>query len=159
MKNEVEDLSLTAETMANLIRENKLKELKELYLDKGVTPNLMVKMKNSPKGKVTLLSVAILSGRFDIIKLLLEYNADVNKPDTDLRTPIIKVFIIGNRNNILKIFKLLLKYNPNLTQKDNMGDTFMAYAEERSLENEVEEILKKHKSKLKLGSFGKFLDL
>jgi len=60
----------------------------------------------------------------EIIKILIEAKADVNKPDEQGRTPLIS----AARNNNIEAFKLILTANANVNSQDNAGNTALIEA-------------------------------
>ncbi|EKT4501901.1 ankyrin repeat domain-containing protein [Flavobacterium psychrophilum] len=77
---------------------------------------------NSTSG--TALMASVMSGDINILKKLLEHNANVNITDKNQKTALIYACFF----NKTEIAKLLLKAETNINHKDNDGKTALDYA-------------------------------
>lgn len=85
-----------------------------------------------------LLSCAALQGSTDIIKLLLDHGADVNRKDTHGQTPLILAAWQGDAEDV----KLLLDKHADVTLRDATGKTALMWAQTENHKS-VQEMLKK----------------
>ncbi|PHZ08986.1 ankyrin, partial [Rhizopus microsporus ATCC 52813] len=67
----------------------------------------------------TPLHEAALRGKTDIVRLLLEYNADVNSRGADLDTPLHD----AAENGHTEVVQLLLEYGADMTIANSKGQT------------------------------------
>ncbi len=79
---------------------------------------------------------------FDIVKLLLQYGADVNA-----RGEYGSAIIYACKYWSYKVFKLLIEYGANLNEKDYNGKTLLKLAYERG-DRDILNIVKKYESKI-----------
>lgn len=106
----------------------KSKKTLKILLDHKINPNIQ------NNNKFTALMFASKCFDFEIIKLLLDYNADPNMVDFYGSTPLLiycdyslKMFspICSNNTNSMKIIKLLLKYNTDPNIKNHDGSNIL----------------------------------
>lgn len=76
--------------LAEAVRFGKLREARRL-LEEGADPNTWDEKEGDP-----VLVVAIKNDDEEFVDLLLEYEADVNAPDDNLRTPVFEAILTGN---------------------------------------------------------------
>lgn len=92
-----------------LLKNDKIRVNTRNYHDSGHTP----------------LINAVIRGYYDLVELLLETGrVKIDKRDSDLRTPLMHAAI----KDKLKCTKILLKYGPDLTLTDRLGNTAVYYA-------------------------------
>ena len=95
----------------------------EFLLKKGVDPNF-----KSSQG--TAIHGAAYKGYFEIVKILINYKADVNMMDANKSTPLIYSVIFGHAD----IAELLFKNGADINHKDGTNQSALEYA--ISLKNE-----------------------
>jgi ankyrin repeat protein len=78
---------------------------------------------------VPLLSLVILERRFDVARLLLDHNADIHRPDSDLFTPLMYATIANNADFIA--YMLSHDPAPDPESRDSVGYTALALAAAR----------------------------
>ena len=72
----------------------------------------------------TPLSYAVSRGHLDVVKLLLQYNANIDFKDNEGRTPLSRAASSG----YLAMVKLLIQHNADIDSKDIKGRTPLFYA-------------------------------
>ena len=72
----------------------------------------------------TPLSYAVSRGHVDVVKLLLQYNANIDFKDNEGRTPLSRAAFSG----YLAMVKLLIQHNADIDSKDMKGRTPLFYA-------------------------------
>jgi ankyrin repeat protein len=97
-----------------IINSEKLDELKNI-LESGVDINV-------PGGADTLLSAAVNTGNIEIVKLLLDYDADTDIKDEDGTTALFSEEVD------IDILKLLLDYGADVNIQDNKGKSALFYS-------------------------------
>lgn len=101
----------------------------EALLKHGAEPNV------SSKYGITSVCCAVLWGNIKILKILLEYGADVNKgSENKYMTPLMYASVCGK----YKTVKLLLEYGADVNKELLCGTTAKSCAEEKGYENIVE---------------------
>ena len=101
------------ESLAEAVRFGNLGEARRL-LAKGANPDAWDKQEGD-----CVLVVAIKNDDEELVDLLLEYEADVNAPDDNLRTPIFEAILTGN----LSILKSVLKAGAMVNIKNDRNET------------------------------------
>ncbi len=76
----------------------------------------------------TPLQYAARTGRPDIAKLLISYNADINHADENGMTPLMEAAGLGHGTTV----EVLLRHGADPLQRDRAGRTALTYAEENS---------------------------
>ena len=115
---------------AKKILENKgVKYTKKSFLqavknNDAVVVKLFLQAKASPNSTealtgIPILSLAIANGSVDVVKLLLEHSADVNKESDDKTTPLIVSSAFNNQD----ILNLIIQGKANVNVKNNAGIT------------------------------------
>lgn len=75
-------------------------------------------------GKHTTLTYALANNKLNAYLKLLEMGADVNKKNKDENTPLMEAVKTGNEKTVEET----LKYNPNIDEKNNAGNTALILA-------------------------------
>ena len=128
--------------------------------DKNKITNLINnKIKSNPKIDINMqdndgdspLHIAIFLANYDIIKILLDNNANVNLVDKWGQTPIHRLYFCLNNTNLLKILELLINYKCNFHKQDVNGNTILHLTLKQliKLNIKINNILKKFVLKLK----------
>lgn len=118
-------VNITSKSLIDSVVHGKIKALKVL-LDGGADPNTTV-FDNIP-----ILSIAIISvfdgkgAEENILKLLIERNADINKGDTNFRTPLMFSCMYPHCSETIVDF--LLMHGADVSLKDRFGNTALDYA-------------------------------
>jgi len=97
-------------------------EIKKLRIFLAENPD-NIKQKDKKTG-LTLLHKAAAKGHFDICKLLIEKNAEINAIDNSERTPL----HLASFNGHLGIVELLIKNGADLLKRDRNGGTCLHFA-------------------------------
>jgi ankyrin repeat protein len=103
-------------------------EILELFLQHKETD---INKRDKKTMQITPLMLACSENKENIVKLLLEYGADVNLQDENGLTALIH----SNNNNIIE---LLLKYGADVNLSTNNGKTVFDYAEEIKTQEGIE---------------------
>jgi ankyrin repeat protein len=101
--------------LVKAIKENNLKKVKELIS----TVNINRTFKNNRDKEQTPLQYAVESGFTEIVKLLIENGADLNKSNNDGCTPLHLAATYGH----LEVIKLLIENGADIHKSDNGGCT------------------------------------
>jgi len=109
---------------------------------KAIKDGADVNEKADIDGRETMLTSAIKTSTMEIVKLLLDSGADVNKTDFFGRTA--AHLAIGGKTDLIE---LLLRYEPDLTIKDKDGDTPLDLAR-KSKHKKFIEIIEKYIEKM-----------
>ena len=84
----------------------------KILLNYGANPNIQTE-----KFKNNALNICCLLKNIKFVKILLKFGVNINNQNTYGDTPLIQTI----KNKELNIFKILLKYNPNIFLKNNQG--------------------------------------
>jgi len=107
------------------IIKNQIEELKK-YLRQGVDVDILGEYDCTP------LHYACREGNVEMLKLLINSDADVNKRSNYSTVyPIFDALSSFNDKNILSIVKLLINKGVNIDSVDSFGNTFFHYAVEK----------------------------
>ncbi|KAK5058904.1 hypothetical protein LTR84_011168 [Exophiala bonariae] len=110
-------------------------DIARLLLEAGALPDLARDHEND-----TALSKAAQAGASNMVKLLLEYKADIEAKDVNGQTPLSLAARFGN----LEMVKLLLDHGANLETKDLEGLTPLSWAGWTRNEETVAYLLERH---------------
>ena len=95
----------------------KLYELLNILFVYGASPDISVIFDGEPQikenEKISILMFAIKNNDLNLVKLILNFNPEINKEDAYGRTPIIYA-VIFNNNDSTEIIKLLIQHNANI---------------------------------------------
>jgi ankyrin repeat protein len=80
---------------------------------------------NSNKYEMPVLTIEILQGNMERVKLLLAHNANVNAKDTRGITPLLYAAEKGNKD----LAELLIAHNADVNAKNGAGDTPLIVAQ------------------------------
>ncbi len=119
------DINATDEDGATALREavmNHRIECVEILLKSNAEVNIL-----GPQ-RYTVLNTAACFGFEDIMKLLLEHNADPDLPNVDGNTPLICAII----NHNMSCIELLLRGGADFTIENNRGESALKYMAENS---------------------------
>ena len=117
-------------------------EVVKILVSEGVDVNLATSDYHRAFINMTPLMWATNRGFIEIAALLLEAGADINAINGDNATA--AMFVVRNTNYNVDMFKLLLKYNPDVTIRDWRGKSIIDEVEawsENSNRHEMKEIL------------------
>lgn len=113
------DPETNAQQIFDLITKNKFAEAKELIEQEGFDANI-----KEPFFNGTPLMTAVVFGRAEIAKLLLENGADINHSDNQGSTPLSSAIFFGQT----EVFKILMDYSPDLSKKNLYQQSFLDIA-------------------------------
>jgi ankyrin repeat protein len=119
-------------------------EVVKILVSEGANVNLATSDSDGAYTNMSPLMWAANRGFIEIASLLLESGANVNAVNGDNTTA--KMYVVRNTNYNLDMFKLLLKYNPDVTIKDWRGRTIIDEIENwstNSNRHEMKEIFEK----------------
>ncbi len=107
--------------LINALSRNRVSVTKML-LDKGADPNYC----GLYNGKLTTvpLDVAIFKKNAKLVSMLIDYHADVNRPDSKLNVPLHYAVSTGSE----EIIKILLDAKASIDNMNSMGQSPLAYA-------------------------------
>jgi ankyrin repeat protein len=127
---------------------------------KKITNLINNKIKSNPKIDINMqdndgdspLHIAIFLANYDIIKILLENNANVNLVDKWGQTPIHRLYFCLNNIDLFKILELLINHKCNFNKQDVNGNTILHLTLKQLIKLNIKtnNILKKFILKLKL---------
>jgi ankyrin repeat protein len=96
----------------------------ETLLKGGADPNAAVEL--LPGFRTTYLITAATNGNLDIVKMLVQYKAQVDQGDASNETPLMTAAGKGNKAMV----EFLLASGANVKAKDGQGKTVLAAAQE-----------------------------
>ena len=102
------------------------------YLDNGLSPSTLDNQNMSP------LAYGIKSNNKQIIKLLIEYDADVNGTFLNNLSPLIYASYL----NRFELIQTLLENNADVNKQDNLGKTALMVAIEKEHPKIVKQLIK-----------------
>jgi hypothetical protein len=74
----------------------------KLLLGRGISPDAVTGIRGKPTARVTAMEASVRAGHIRVLRLLLDYGADVNAPNTDGMTALWLAAVCG-RAEVLKL--------------------------------------------------------
>jgi len=113
------------------IRSDDLEKAKKA-LEQGANANI-----KEPYSGATILAFSAFNGNLAMVKLLLDYDADINRGGQDQSTPLHEAVLQGH----LSVAKLLIKKGANINARNRKGETPLDLAVRHI---DMTKLLKKH---------------
>jgi ankyrin repeat protein len=118
------------ESLFTAVKNNNIEEVKKV-LDKGIDVNTRNKNNNydtyTTIQEYTILILATYYGYIEIIRLLIERNADIDAKDSDGCTAL----LVASRYGDIEIIKLFLEAGADINAKNKDGETALLLASVR----------------------------